>query len=100
MNAFSNRSTTPLGFRIIVWTLATIFLVQVAAVIWPVVMEPVVYILRYSLGQLLELEFRWRLLQPVTRGFILLAFLLLLSASVFASTSRKTKDGDVSEEHF
>lgn len=100
MNAFSNRSTTPLGFRIIVWTIATIFLAPVAAAIWPVVVDPVVYILRYSLDQILGLEFYWRRLQPMTRGFITLAFLFLLFVSVLASAPRKPKDGDGSEEYF
>lgn len=89
-----------LGFRIFAWTIPTIIFVQVAAVIWPVVVDPVVYILRYSLGQLFELELHWRRLQPMTRSVIMLIAMLMIFAPTLARATRRPTAGDGSEEHF
>jgi hypothetical protein len=96
-SSLNERAKAPLGFRIIVWTLALIVLANVGAAVAPVIVEPVMYVFRLCLDKILELEVSWRRLQPQTRGLILLAFLLFLFAWISRSL-RKQKEGDGSEE--
>lgn len=98
-SASSSRNTTPLGLRIFLWILASIVLANIAAVIAPVILEPLFAVLRFLLIQLHELELYWMRLQPLTRAALPVGVILLIwIASSWCK--RKAKAGDGKEDHF